>query len=224
MRLNGRHRIVKHWVASFSLEPTCRCSFCTTVPSPFAFGHPCTRTWTHAVHDSSYSVDLRERDEMMTSTVPMNVQPASRSVGERRDVRFMKVQHCQSQGVLNKNAGSGSSGCISVRSCRSAAAAAFRECGASGSASAARTSGPCAISRALARGDPSAVCGGYGRSVFAAVCLAVSRYLATAGLCSAALHTCVEGIRAGRQTGRLSLCRFRKKTSSSAHLVVHHQH
>ena len=36
--------------------------------------------------------------------------------------------------VLNKNAGSGSSGCISVRSCRSAAAAAFRECGASGSA------------------------------------------------------------------------------------------
>ena len=48
----------------------------------------------------------------------------------------------QSHEVLNKNAGSGSSGCISVRSCFSAAAAAFRECGASGSASAARTSGP----------------------------------------------------------------------------------
>ena len=57
----------------------------------------------------------------------------------------MKVQHCKSHGVLVKNAGSGSSGCISVRSCRSAAAAAFRECGASGSVSAARTSGPCAI-------------------------------------------------------------------------------
>ena len=45
-------------------------------------------------------------------------------------------------GVLNKNAGSGSSGCISVRSCFSAAAAVFRECGASGSASTARTCGP----------------------------------------------------------------------------------
>ena len=57
----------------------------------------------------------------------------------------MKVQHCNSQGVLNKNAGSGSSGCISARSCFSAAAVAFRECKESGSASAARTSGPCAI-------------------------------------------------------------------------------
>ena len=62
----------------------------------------------------------------------------------------MKVQHCKSHGVLIKNAGSGSSGCISVRSCRSAAAADFRDCEASGSATAARTSGPCAISRALA--------------------------------------------------------------------------
>ena len=57
----------------------------------------------------------------------------------------MKVQYCKSHGELNMNAGSGSSGCISVRSNRSAAAAAFRECEASGSASAARTSGPCAI-------------------------------------------------------------------------------
>ena len=48
----------------------------------------------------------------------------------------------QSHEVLNKNAGSGSNGCISVRSRFSAAAAPFRECGASGSASAARTSGP----------------------------------------------------------------------------------
>ena len=57
----------------------------------------------------------------------------------------MNVQHCKSHGALNKNAGSGSSGCISVRSCRSSAAADFRECRASGFASAARTSGPCAI-------------------------------------------------------------------------------
>ena len=38
----------------------------------------------------------------------------------------------------------GGSGCVSARSCLSAAAAAFRDCGASGSASATRTSGPCA--------------------------------------------------------------------------------
>ena len=37
------------------------------------------------------------------------------------------------------------------------------------------------------------MCGGHGRSVFAAACLAVSRYFATAGLRSAALHTCVKG-------------------------------
>ena len=37
------------------------------------------------------------------------------------------------------------------------------------------------------------MCGGYGRSVFAAACLAMSRFLATAGRCSAALHTCVKG-------------------------------
>ena len=40
---------------------------------------------------------------------------------------------------------------------------------------------------------PSAVCGGHGRSVFAAACLAKSRFLATAGRCSAVLHTCVKG-------------------------------
>ena len=74
------------------------------------------------------------------------------SVNPRKHIRFtMKNPHCKSQGVLNKGAGSGSSGCISVRSCRSAAAAAFRDCGASGSASAARTSGPCAVLRALRR-------------------------------------------------------------------------
>ena len=51
-----------------------------------------------------------------------------------------KVQHCKSHGVLNKNADPECSGCISVRSCRSAAAANtlasprmrstwYRECG-----------------------------------------------------------------------------------------------
>ena len=35
----------------------------------------------------------------------------------------MKVQHCKSHEALNKKAGSGSSGCISARSCLSAAAA-----------------------------------------------------------------------------------------------------
>ena len=42
----------------------------------------------------------------------------------RKHIRCtFKVQHCSSHGVLNRNAGSGSSGCISVRSCLSAAAA-----------------------------------------------------------------------------------------------------
>ena len=45
----------------------------------------------------------------------------------------------KSHEVLNKNACSGSSGCIRVRSCFSTTAVAFRECAASGSASAART-------------------------------------------------------------------------------------
>ena len=57
IRLNRRHRLVKHWVAWFSVESKCRCSFCTTAPATFAFGHPCTGTWTHAVRDWSYSVD-----------------------------------------------------------------------------------------------------------------------------------------------------------------------
>ena len=35
----------------------------------------------------------------------------------------MKVQHCKSHGVLNKNADPDCNGCISVRSCRSVAAA-----------------------------------------------------------------------------------------------------
>ena len=45
-----------------------------------------------------------------------------------------------------------------------------------------------------------------------------SRFLATAGRCSAALAHLCEGIRAGRQTGRLSLCRFqtKKKVISSS--------
>ena len=50
-----------------------------------------------------------------------------------------RVKECSS------DAGSGSSGCMSARPCRSAIAAAFRECGATNSASAARTSGPCTI-------------------------------------------------------------------------------
>ena len=55
------------------------------------------------------------------------------------------------------------------------------------------------------------MCGGHGRSVFAAACLAVSRYFATAGLRSAALHTCVKG---SAQAVKPDVCRcaaFRKK-------------
>ena len=43
-----------------------------------------------------------------------------------------KVQHCMSHGVLNKNADPECSGCISVRSCRSAAAANTRNFSANG--------------------------------------------------------------------------------------------
>ena len=114
----------------------------------------------------------------------------------------MKVQHCKSRGVLNKNAGSGSSGCISVRSCRSAA----RERG--------QDLWTMCNLKSPGLDGPSAVCGGHGRSVFAATCLAMSRFLATYGQCSAALHTCVERVRAGRQTGRLSLCRTQKTNTS----------
>ena len=59
----------------------------------------------------------------------------------RKHVRCKNVQRCRIM-KYSTNAGSGSGGFISVRSCFSAASAAFRECGASGSASAARTSGP----------------------------------------------------------------------------------
>ena len=54
-------------------------------------------------------------------------QTTRRSFGHLRDVSmvfpFLKVQHCKRHGVLNKNADLECSGCISVRSCRSAAAA-----------------------------------------------------------------------------------------------------
>ena len=74
-------------------------------------------------------------------------QTTRRSFDHLRDVSMVfpffwhkKVQHCKRHGVLNKNADPECGGCISVRSCRSAAAANtcnfFRERGASGSATA----------------------------------------------------------------------------------------
>ena len=57
-------------------------------------------------------------------------QTTRRSFDHLRDVSMVfpfflhkKVQHCKRHGVLNKNADPECSGCISVRSCRSAAAA-----------------------------------------------------------------------------------------------------
>ena len=60
------------------------------------------------------------------------------------------------------------------------------------------------------------MCGGHGRSVFAATCLAMSRFLATAGRCSAALHTCVKG---SAQAVKPDVCRcaaFKNKHISSS--------
>ena len=59
------------------------------------------------------------------------------------------------------------------------------------------------------------MCGGHG-SVFAATCLAMSRFLATAGQCSAALHTCVKG---SAQAVKPDVCRcaaFKNKHISSS--------
>ena len=58
------------------------------------------------------------------------------------------------------------------------------------------------------------MCGGHGRSVFAAACLAVSRYFATAGLRSAALHTCVKG---SAQAVKPDVCRCAALKTKSSH-------
>ena len=60
------------------------------------------------------------------------------------------------------------------------------------------------------------MCGGHGRSVFAAACLVMSRFLANAGRCSVALHTCVKG---SAQAVKPDVCRcaaVKKKHISSS--------
>ena len=97
---------------------------------------------------------LHERKESWRTSTFLWQTGRLRADRKAANIRFCTAQEIHSfhnespalqESRSTHNAGSGSSGCISVRSCRSAAAAAFRECGASGSASAARTSGPCAI-------------------------------------------------------------------------------
>ena len=119
---------------------------------------------------------------------------------------------------LNVNADPECSGCISVRSCRSAAEAITPQLSANAEHLAPRAR-PGLLDHVQQK-EPwpeAALPRCVGVMVVPSLRRPASRCrgtLATAGRCSAALAHLCEGIRAGRQTGRLSLCRIQKIKSS----------